>query len=339
MIVMMFGYLLYGLIANRFTAGHEAASSQPAAVPVGVPKMAGVSACLMLVFGLLAAGEVHAQTLARIQRAGRINVGYLTEQPPFSYTGPDRRPKGYAVDLCNSVVEGLRTRLHFPELIANYVPANRATALELVESGQIDILCGAVPETLKARERVSFSIPIYVGGIGVLVRADAPAVLTRILNGQVPHTGPTWRATINGGLESRVYAVLAGSTSESWVRERLTSAGVIAKVVTVRTQEAGIALVRQKQADAFFADRMSLQTYVTEVKGSDSTSELTVLDRRFTLEPAALALTRGDEDFRLAVDTALSHLYRSSDILPTYTRYFGEPTETARMLFQAYAVP
>ena len=64
-----------------------------------------------------------------------------------------------------------------------------------------------------------------------------------------------------------------------------------------------------------------------------------MLDRRFTLEPVALAFRRGDEDFRLLVDTALSDLYRSGQHLRTYARHFGEPTEAAQLLFQAYALP
>ena len=292
---------------------------------------------LALVMQLLSiwADPVRAQTLARIQQSGQVSLGFLADQPPFSFQASDGKPGGYAVDLCGAVVDSLKARLQFPELRVKYVRVTRANGLDMVESGQVDVLCAAVPETLKARERVSFSIPIYVGGLGVVVRADAPPALKRVLNGEVARTGPTWRATINGGLQNRSYAVLAGSPAESLVRERITTMGVIAKVVPVKTYEAAVGMLERGQVDALFGDRATLTTLAV---GRNQT-ELEVLDRRFTLDPAGLVIQRSDENFRLAVDAALSGLYRSGAVLTTYSRHFGEPTETARLLFQAYGLP
>ena len=80
----------------------------------------------------------------------------------------------------------------------------------------------------------------------------------------------------------------------------------------------------------------------SELQGNEyraTRDELQVIDRRFTLEPMAMALQRGDEDFRLAIDTALSRLYSSGSYAKTYTTWFGKPSETASLLFQAYALP
>jgi ABC-type amino acid transport substrate-binding protein len=44
-----------------------------------------------------------------------------------------------------------------------------------------------------------------------------------------------------------------------------------------------------------------------------------------SVEPYVLALPRGDEEFRLAVDRALSHIYRGGEIGPLFfKRTFGE---------------
>lgn len=281
------------------------------------------------------AALAQTQTLERIQKSGQVNLGYLADQPPFSYQSGDGKIDGYVIELCRAVVQTLRERLRFPQLHPNYVRVDRSNGLEMVESGRVDLLCSAVPETLAARQRVSFSIPVYLGGIGVAVRTNAPAALVRVLSGQVAHSGPNWRATINGGLEYNVYAVFAGTTSESWVRERLTGLGVIARVVPVKTYGAGLQMVASGQADAFFADRAVLTTTAAQRQDSD----LQVLERRFTSEPAALVLQRGDENFRLAVDTALSGLYRSGKVLDDYSRYFGTPTGSVQMLFEAYGLP
>jgi polar amino acid transport system substrate-binding protein len=44
-------------------------------------------------------------------------------------------------------------------------------------------------------------------------------------------------------------------------------------------------------------------------------------------------LQRGDEDFRLAVDRALSTLYASGDIANVYAKSFGPPSDAVRTFF------
>lgn len=274
-----------------------------------------------------------AQTLARIERTRTINLGFVTDRPPFSLLSTAGTPRGYAIEMCMHVVEGLKTRI--PDLQVYFVPLDESNKLTMLEQDKVDISCGAINETLTARERVSFSVPIYFTGIGALVRKDAPPALLRVLSGQISHTGPTWRATVNAGLANHHYAIHAGTVRESWVRDRIARLGVIAKVTVVNSYAAGLDLVNAQRVDAFFADRAGLDSTIAT---HEDQQEFLVLERRFTVEPMALALKRGDEDFRLAVDTALSQLYRRGDYLDTYLTYFGEPSETARMLFEAYAL-
>jgi polar amino acid transport system substrate-binding protein len=273
------------------------------------------------------------QTLARIEQSRVVNLGFVTDRPPFSSLTNGGTPRGYAIDMCMHVVEALRLR--WPDLQVYLVPVDEADSAGMLEQEKIDISCGAIAETLTARERVSFSLPIYFTGIGALVRKDAPPALIRVLSGQISHTGPTWRATVNAGLANQQYAIHSGTVRESWVRERIAGLGVIAKVTPVTSYDAGLELVKAHRVDAFFADRAGLNSVIA---ANADQQQFLVLERRFTVEPMGLAIKRGDEDFRLAVDTALSRLYRRGEYLNTYLTYFGEPSATARMLFEAYAL-
>jgi polar amino acid transport system substrate-binding protein/glutamate/aspartate transport system substrate-binding protein len=61
-----------------------------------------------------------------------------------------------------------------------------------------------------------------------------------------------------------------------------------------------------------------------------------------SVEPYALALPRGDEEFRLAVDRALSHIYRGGEIAGIFKRTFGEntkPRQTLQTLYLIVALP
>lgn len=299
--------------------------------------IAGIRSTLVaVVLNLMLPLVSSAQTLEGIERSGTLTIGFVSDQVPFSFLSADKQASGYSIELCQKVAIQLRARPGLDGLTVRYQPTTLENGLTMVAEGQVDILCGAVTETLQRRQRVDFSIPIFTSGIGVLLRENAPYGLVRVLKGEVPHTGPKWRATINRGLVNHVYAVHAGTTGEDWVHAQVASLGVIARVVTVDSHEQGVEMVLDGKADAYFADRIILEAYAARLNRND---ELMVLDRQFTYEPLGLVSRRGDEDFRLAVDTALSELYRSDEFVALYMRYFGEPGDTTRLLFKAYALP
>ena len=63
---------------------------------------------------------------------------------------------------------------------------------------------------------------------------------------------------------------------------------------------------------------------------------------RWPSDVRTLAMRRGDGDFRLAVDRALSHVYRSGEIAKIFTKAFGErerPTPTLQALYMIATLP
>lgn len=276
-----------------------------------------------------------AQTLDRIRASGTLTLGYLPDQPPFSITDGEAA-SGYAIDFCQKVAAQLRTQPGLASLQVRYVPLAPDKALEVVQQGGVDLLCSPTVETLQRRRNLSFSVPVYTAGLGVVVRKDAPLSLIKVLNGDVEETGPTWRATLNRGLAAHSFAVQGGSPVEHWAREKLQLLKVLVTLETVPSPADGVSQVANGKVDAFFADQMILRGLVAQ---DAANANLMVLDRRFEFEPVSLAMARGDEDFRLQVDTALSQLYRSGDILPLYSQYFGPPGELDQTLFKVYSRP
>jgi len=295
---------------------------------------AALSALLM---GLLLVPVLSsAQTLERIQRTGTFNIGFIPDQAPFSIKAADGRAEGYSIGLCRKVADSVKAALGLTSLDVKYIATPMEPGFGMVAGGEVDILCGAVTATLKRRARVSFSLPVYSGGIGVLLRRDAHPSLVNVLEGDARRASPRMGTTMNRGLVNHIYAVHAGTTSEQWVRKKVYTLGIISRIVTVDTHEKGVDLVARKKADAYFADRIILENYAARSQGHE---DLMVLDRYFSHEPIALVTARGDEDFRLLVDTTLSDLYHSGAISDIYTRYFGKPDEMTDLLFEIYARP
>jgi ABC-type amino acid transport substrate-binding protein len=88
---------------------------------------------------------------------------------------------------------------------------------------------------------------------------------------------------------------------------------------------------------AYFADRAILGYLVDESREPD---KLRIADKYLTLELYALALPHGDSDFRLAIDRALSNVYRSEEIGTIFANAFGAPpNETLKTLYSISALP
>jgi polar amino acid transport system substrate-binding protein len=287
-------------------------------------------ACVLALTSTLAC----ANTLERVRASNTFTLGYLPDFAPFSTQEGDKA-SGYAIDLCLKIADKVKSELGLPSLKVRFEPITVADEISAVSSGKVDILCTPTPATLERRKTVSFSVPVYTAGLSAAVRKDAPEALLKVLNGEVAHDGPTWRATVNRGLSNQTYAAPAGGVTEQWIREQMRLLGVIATLVTVENSDAGIKLVADGKADAFFSERMLLKNYIDK----NYSDKLMVVDRIYEYAPASMVVERSDEDFRLLVDTVLSEMYRSGEIEQAYAKYLGGASDTAKKLFKAYALP
>ena len=140
-------------------------------------------------------------------------------------------------------------------------------------------------------------------------------------------------------LSGKKIGVLAGTTTEQSLRDTLASAGLAADITPAKTHQDGLAMLDKGEIVAYFGDRAILSYLASK---SSNSSKLRLADNYFSLEPYALALPHGDEDFRLAVDRALSHIYRSGEIANVFAHTFGneiQPTDALKTLYSVSALP
>ena len=86
---------------------------------------------------------------------------------------------------------------------------------------------------------------------------------------------------------------------------------------------------------AYFADRAIL---IFLAMGSEGGEGLRLSEQYFTHEPYALALPRGDNEFRLVVDRTLSRIYRSGDIKQIFANSFGANAAQSDLLKALYVI-
>lgn len=288
-----------------------------------------------LAAALLPLSEASAGALDRIKDTGRLALGYRTDARPFSYRDESGKAVGYSVALCEKVAERVKAELGLSSLAVDWVPVTLEDRFRAVQEGKVQLLCGAATASLSRMKEVSFSIPIFPGGVAALLRADAPAGLRDVLEGRPP-AGPTWRANPAQVLQAKTFSVVTGTTSEKWLAERLDTLRITAKVAPVPDYQAGVQRVLDRSADVFFGERAIL---LDAARRGPSARSLIVLDRRFTYEHIGLVFQRGDEDFRLVVDRTLSRLFDSKEFGDIYTSWFGKLDENTRVFFRWSALP
>ena len=266
-----------------------------------------------------AADTVPADTMAKVGETGRFVIGFREDAQPFSYRDSEGNPAGYSVDLCRRIATVVKEASGRDAIDVQYVAVVADHRIEAVRSGEVDIMCGATTETLERRAEVDFTQHIFITGAEMLVKPDAG--IDDI-----------------GDLSGKKVGVLKGTTTETAVREALKAGMIDADVATFEQHEEGLEAVEDGAIDAYFADRILLLGLGQQAK--DPTT-LQLSGRFYSYEPYALMLRRGDNDLRLAADTALANLYRTWQIWEIYRKHFGdaEPSDLLVAMFILGGVP
>jgi glutamate/aspartate transport system substrate-binding protein len=265
------------------------------------------------------AAPVAAQTsvtLEKIRKAGAITMGYVEGSAPFSAVGENKEPQGYSVDLCRQIASGIRAQLGLATLETRWVALTLQNRIEAVKSGRVDIECSTTTWTLERQKDVDFSLITFVDGGSMLTRADSDIGRLSDFNGK------------------RI-AVASGTTTEKALKEIIERRGIKAEIVTVKTRDNGLQLLDQRKVDGFASDRIVL---IGVVLGGKAQGSFKLLEEDFSIEPYALALPKGDHDFRLAVNRVLARLYRTGDIGKIYDIWLGRLGPPSLLLSATYFI-
>jgi polar amino acid transport system substrate-binding protein len=215
------------------------------------------------------------------------------------------------------------------------VPVTSAGDMGLIRDGSVDLLCTPAVETLDRRKDVSFSIPVFPGGLRAVMRKDAALALRAAIDNTPgaggPNARPIWRGSPAAGLlDKKTFVVVAGSTTQTWLADRISMFKLDARTVVVPDYRTGLQQLSDRKADVFFGDRNVL----LGAMNSDQREQLVVSERMLTNEPMSLTLARNDDDFRLAVDSGLSAAYAAAGFGSLYGNWFGNVDDSARSFYK-----
>ena len=257
------------------------------------------------------ANAAETSVVDKIRETGEVTLGVRRDARPHSYIGADGTPAGYSVEVCNAVMARLRGQLGMTQLIIRHEVVDAKDRFEAVAQGRIDLLCGAATITLSRREIVDFTIPTFADGASVLTAAGASEDFA--------------------ALDGKRIGVRAGTTTEDALRSSLAGFGMTAEVVPVADHAEGLAGIESGTLESYFGD----QSILFALRDSSAQKDrLVVAGNTLTLELHGLALPLGDSQFRLALDRALSQLYREGKMAEIFEQVFpdAQPGESIRYI-------
>jgi glutamate/aspartate transport system substrate-binding protein len=263
---------------------------------------------------LLTTTAACAGALDDIREKGVITLGYVEGAAPFSSADSNKEPQGYSIDICRAVAEGIGSQLGVAGLKTRWVPLSIQNRLQAVRERRVDIDCSTTTWTLTRQKDVDFSLIIFVDGTTIVALGDSE--VRRFVD-----------------FKGKRIGVIRGTTTADVLARALQGQSVAAEVVPVANRAEGLQLLHARKVDGFASDRVAL---IESVMRDSVKAPLRLMDDDFSLEQYALALPRGDHDFRLAVNRVLARLYRSGEIMRIYDRWLGNFGRPSTLLYATY---
>ena len=258
-----------------------------------------LSLALMCLSGIASAGAA----LDHIRASGKIVLGHRESSTPFSYLDSDKRPVGYALDLCLKLADAVKKKLDMKTLSIEYVMVTSSNRIAMVEEGKVDMECGSTTNNAERRNKVAFTVPHYITGARYLVRADEAA--TDIV-----------------GLEGKRVVSTKGSTPIKAV-ERANRERVLHLVLQEAPEHArAVEMVEKNESDAFAMDDVLLYALIASRAQPE---KLKVIGKFLTVEPLAIMLPKGDPEFKTILDNEMKRMIVSKEAQAIYDRWFTKP--------------
>lgn len=263
-------------------------------------------ATLMAICALVPFTSVQAQeggTLARIKASGAITFGYRESSFGFSYLDSNLKPVGYSIDICNRIVEAVKTELKMPAIEIRYQAVTSANRIPLVANGTVDIECGSTTNLVERQKQVAFSPDIFRYNVRMLVKAESGI-----------------RSIAD--LQGKTVVTTTGTTSFRLLRDADKGKNLEVVNVAAKDHTESFLLVENGRAQAFVLDDILLAGQVANARNP---KDFLITGESLRTENQSLMLRKDDPEFKALVDRVVGGMMKSGEMEKLYHRWFMSP--------------
>ncbi|MDB5764431.1 MAG: gltI [Herminiimonas sp.] len=261
------------------------------------------SVCLIVLFHLFPATSHAGETLAKIRDTKTITIGYQEGSVPFSFSDENKKPTGYAIDICLKYVEAIQRELKLPQLKIAYLPVNSSNRIPAIVEGKADIECGTTTNTPERRKLVAFTIPHFIAAARMLVKADS-----NINN---------WN-----DLRGKKIVMTKGAVQVKVVSERNTASALNMTILEGKDHLDSFKMLESGQVAAFPMGDVVL--YGLRAKAKDP-SAFNIVGDPLSAEPYAGMFRKDDAALKAVVDAEMARMMNTGEFAKLYDKWFKTP--------------
>ncbi|NVH77740.1 glutamate/aspartate ABC transporter substrate-binding protein [Paraburkholderia sp. JPY432] len=250
-------------------------------------------------------------TLAKIQQSGVIAIGHRETSVPFSYVDANNEVIGFSQDLCNKIIDAVKTKTKRPDLKIRFIPVTSQNRIPLVQNGTVDLECGVTTNLAARQSQVSFGDTFFVATTRLLTRKDSGIKDFPDLAGKTVVTNQ-------------------GTTSERILRKMNEDKKMNMQIISAKDYGEGRLTLESGRAVAYMMDDVLLAgTRTLTAKPSD----WIITGTPQSSEAYGFMLRRDDPEFRKLVDDTLEQVMKGPEIHTMYDRWFVKPVPPKNISF------
>jgi glutamate/aspartate transport system substrate-binding protein len=250
-------------------------------------------------------------TLAKIQSANVIAIGHRESSVPFSYLDANNQVVGFSQDLCNKVIDAVKTKTERPDLHVRFIPVTSQNRISLVQNGTIDLECGVTTNLASRQNQVAFSDTFFVATTRLLTRKDSGIK-------DFPD------------LAGRTVVTNQGTTSERILRKMNEDKKMNMQIISAKDYGEGRLTLETGRAVAYMMDDVLLAgTRSLSAKPSD----WVIVGTPQSSEAYGFMLRKDDPEFKKLVDDAMGQVMKSAEIKTLYDKWFLKPVPPKNISF------
>jgi glutamate/aspartate transport system substrate-binding protein len=245
----------------------------------------------------------YASTLSKVQSINLIAIGHRETSIPFSYVDSNNDVIGFSQDLCNKIIDAVKTKTKRPDMRVRFIPVTSQNRISLVQNGTVDLECGVTTNLTSRQNQVAFSDTFFVATTRLLTRKDSGIKDFPDLAGKVVVTNQ-------------------GTTSERILRKMNEDKKMNMQVISAKDYGEGRAMLETGRAVAYMMDDVLLAgTRSLTAKPSD----WVIVGTPQSSEAYGFMMRKDDPEFRKLVDDTMTQVMKSGEIRTMYDKWFMKP--------------
>jgi len=230
-------------------------------------------------------------TLCACSRSNKLIIGTDATYPPFEYVDENGQISGVDIEVGREIGKALGREVEFKNI-------NFDGLITALRTGSIDLVLSSMTATPERRKSIDFSEPYVTTGLSILAAKDS-----------------TLQNAADLKTAGRKIVVRLGTTGETWARQNLNEA----KIIALDADVSCVMEVVNGNVDAWIYDQLSIMNY--QAKHAEKTRALLTPLRE---EVWAVGLKQGNDELKAKVNEVLARMRSDGSFTKLAERFMAK---------------